>query len=209
MTDASAPLTPFTKALFAWADSLPAPLRRQFLDPPRETGFRMKGRMSRVWHRPFWIWPFLWMASQVNMIFAEGGRDVPVRLIVRQDLAGGRPVQSWRRAFRFGRTRRSFDATITCDDQGVVLERMGPFSMLELAWAVGFDAPDTVTIDGHSLRLRIWRWRVQVPGVLFGRVVASQTATGRDTVSLRLCIRHPLLGDVFGYEGELTIVDGS
>ncbi len=184
---------------------MPQPFRNQFVEPINfGDAVILIGTMDEVWHKPRWISPLLWLSSLVNMLFSETGRDISAKLVITPiGTQDGRSIQRWRRTFRFPRPRR-FDATLIYDPtRGALIEALGPGGLLETDWSARFEPPDCLVIESTNAFLRLPLFRLPLPALLVPSVRVVQTAHGDppDTVSLNFLMRHPLLGEVFGYRG--------
>jgi hypothetical protein len=161
--------------------------------------------MERVWRRGRWLWPLFWLASWVDALFPETGRGVPVRLVIQAERSGRRHV--WRREFRFPRRRR-FTSWIEYDERlGCVVEMAGPAGALAIAWGIDFQPPDRLELTCTGWVLRLGRWRVRLPDWMLGSGHATETAAAAqpNTIHIDFAVTHPLLGDVFGYEGTFRV----
>lgn len=210
--------SPFFPILAEVAEDLPGVLRDQYLVRLADT-YRvvLEGTMDRIWHQPFWLWPFLRLLVLFDILFPEQGSNIEASMIVegRHDKQG-KGIQTWYRTFRFGRLRR-FDATMAFDLRlARVVEWMGPFGVLEVVWNVTFEPPATIRIGTSGIRLRIGRCRIALPRWATVEVQASETALGHrgnmgerdrledrsETIAVDLTVRQPWLGEIFGFTGH-------
>jgi hypothetical protein len=195
---------PFSQLLATQVDELPQQFADQLLLRAEDKCLVLvEGEMLRVWHRPKWITPALWLLSHVNTLFPETGDHVPVTMTIRASNRNGRTIQVWDREFRFPRRRR-FVGQLAYDEQlAAVVERFGPGSCLELIWTVRFEAPGTFVIEASQWRFQFASVTLQIPGVLTGSVIASQFVDPEIVNGIRmgLTVKSPLLGEFFGYEG--------
>ena len=164
--------------------------------------------MDRIWHRPFWLWPFFRLLAAFDILFPEQGSNVVGSMIVEglHDGQGG-GAQTWRRTFEFRRPRR-FDATMAFDFRlARVVERMGPFGVLEVVWNVTFEPPATIRIVTEGIRFGVGRCRIALPRWAAMEVRVSETALGdrSDTIAVDLAVRQPWLGEIFGYAGRFQV----
>jgi hypothetical protein len=201
----AADVSPFLHAL-DWSGK-PEAMRRQFLVTPGER-VRLEGTMRRVWHRPWWLAAPLWLAAHAGMLFPEQGSDVPVKLtITGYREADGRPAQRWSRRFRFRKVRRletfvGFDAS-----RSLVVDHIGPGRLLAMESVMVWRPTGELVMWNTGWSLRAGKTRIKLPDWLFGEVTGVQTAhpssEGRMGIVMR--VTHPLLGDIFGYEGTVHI----
>lgn len=201
--------SPFTLALVPHLAVLPPALAAQYLASPR-SNFRvvLEGRMDKVWHHPRWLTPFFYPLAWAQMLFPEMGTDIPAMM----EVAGTRDrdgvaAQTWHRTFTFPPTRR-FNALMAYDVmRDCVVERMGPFHALWMAWDIMFHPPDTVEIKTTGCSLHIGKVRVQLPSHLYPFVRAVERAVPErdDQIHIDLAVSHPRLGTIFGYDGTFTL----
>lgn len=204
---ASTIASPFEPVLRPDLDRLPQQFRDQYLvrpdDPERAV---LSGTMHRVWHRPGWIWPMLRLLAVFDIIFPEQGSDITAEMIIEgADTPSGRAAQVWRRSFAFSSPRR-FDAIMTFDShEGRVVEWLRPRNLIEVVWDVAFEPPATIRITANRIRLGRGRWRFTLPKWAGPDVSAVETADADCHITIDLVVRHPWLGDVFGYEGRFHV----
>ena len=161
--------------------------------------------MERVWRRGRWLWPLFWLASWLDALFPETGRDVPVMLVIESQRSGGRHV--WHREFRFPRRRR-FTSRIEYDERlGCVVEMMSPAGAMAIAWEIDFEPPYRLELTCAGWVLRLGPWRLRLPDWVLGSGRATETADPAQpgTIHIDFAVTHPLLGNVFGYEGTFRV----
>jgi len=201
--------SPFFPVLGGAIEDMPEVLSDQYLVRPGDN-YRvvLEGTMDRIWHRPFWLWPFFRLLAAFDILFPEQGSNVVGSMIVEglHDGQGG-GAQTWRRTFEFRRPRR-FDATMAFDFRlARVVERMGPFGVLEVVWNVTFEPPATIRIVTEGIRFGVGRCRIALPRWAAMEVRVSETALGdrSDTIAVDLAVRQPWLGEIFGYAGRFQV----
>ena len=197
----------FDQVLGPHFDELPAVFRAQYF-PSEESRVVLEGQMRRVWRRGWWLWPLFWLASWFEILFPETGHDVPVRVDISSGMRGREPTHIWRRRFEFPNRRRHFTSRMVYDSGlGRIVETVGPGGLLGVAWKMEFDPPGTLRLSADRWVLRLGRWRVSLPSWVLGtgRAVQQADSTSEDAFSIDLTISHPLLGDVFGYEGTFRL----
>jgi hypothetical protein len=204
------PLQPIFEASEA---PVPAAFRAQFLhsvdDPSKIV---LEGVLHHVWHRPGWLRPLFQFLGQLHILVPDTGVEIPTTLeVITSRLVDGRPIHVWRRAMHFT-TVRLFPTTIVYDaGRDRVVDLVGPGNALHMVWRAKFRPPVTFTLDtdacGIYLMGRVrwfprwfWPW-------LLGTVRFVQRAGSFDSnrVDIEIVIRHPLLGDVFGYDGTFSV----
>lgn len=201
--------SPFNIALAPYADTLPPALYEQYFVSPL-TPYRiiLEGQMEKVWHRPRWLKPFFYPLAWAKILFPETGEQVPAQMIVTgvRDKMGA-AAQTWHRTFIFPPIRR-FNALMAYDPiRDCVVEWLGPFQMLCMAWEITFHPPNTIEIKTTGCSLHIGRVRVQLPHLFYPFVRAvEQAVSGQDEqIDVALTVSHPLLGNIFGYNGIFTL----
>ena len=200
-------ISPFEAVLDRDANALPRQFVDQYFVRPSDVDHAvLVGSMSRIWHRPRWIWPMLRVLAVFDIIFPEQGINVPAEMTIQglRD-SSGRPAQAWRRSFALLSPRR-FDAIMSFDrDMDRVVEWLKPWNLIEVIWDVAFDPPRTIRITAARMRLGRGSRRVTLPTWMVPRVSAIETAVGDHEITISLVVSHPLLGDFFGYDGRFNV----
>jgi hypothetical protein len=127
-------------------------------------------------------------------LLITGGRDLR-----------GRAVQKWSRRFRFRRTRR-FDMFVSFDARlSRVVDRFGPGRLLSMESVIEWRATGELVMRSTGWALRPGDLRIPLPEWLFGTVTGVQTVhpSGEGRMGIMMKVSHPLLGDIFGYEGTV------
>ena len=204
----STPASPFADVFRGAPVDLPPAMVDQYLTPadaPYE--IVLGGRMDRIWHRPRWMWPILWLLSRGDILFPETGQGIPTAVVIRSGRdPGGRPIQAWERTFRFpGNRTRRFRSTMTRDPAtGLVAEREGPWDALEELTDVRLVGATTVQFTSRRSFLVVRGRRVPIPRRLWVTALAIQRFDHDDgrSSTVELTVTHGLFGPVFGYEGS-------
>jgi len=196
--------SPFDPVFGPQFGQLPTVFKEQFFPPAHATSpLQLVGKMERIWHRPAWLWPFLWLLARADIIFPEVGSDIDASLSVRAGLdRRGEPYLKWDRSFHFKVTRH-FNAVMLYDRRLTrIVERMGPLGLLDVVWNMRFEPPDTIYISTEGCVLRIGRRRLWLPRLLCPDVLAVERALDKGNgIAINLRVAHPLLGPIFGYNG--------
>ncbi len=201
--------SPFFPVLGEIAERMPGVLRDQYLVRP-EDNYRvvLEGSMDRIWHRPFWLWPFFRLLAAFNILFPDQGRDIAVLMVVEgQHDKQGNGIQTWYRTFGFRKSRK-FDATMGFDFRlARVIEWIGPGRILKVIWNVTFEPSATIHIVTEGIQIGVGKWRLLLPHWAAVEVRASETVlTDRsDTIEVYLVVRHLWLGEIFGYTGRFQV----
>jgi len=194
------PSSPFVPVLGSYRDRLARPLADQFLGADRRHRVRLVGTMHQIWRRHGWLRPVFTLLAWADILFPETGRDVPVSLTIESNGQGG---DVWRRTFAFTRERR-FNATMAYEGSDVV-ERLGPFGLLQVPWHLRVQSADVIQITTGETRVRLAGLRLRFPRWLRFKVGALQHARPHGRMDLDLVVTHPRLGRIFGYSGTFTV----
>jgi hypothetical protein len=185
----------------------PLAFQYQFLHSvDTESVVLLEGTMDKVWHRPVWLWPLFWLLAQVDILFPETGMQIPASMQV----IGGRdeqhqPYQKWDRVFSFNRLRY-FNAIMAYDQRRqCVVEWLGPWNVIQVAWDIRFQPPTTIRIVTKGCRLIIGGIQLPLLRWFYPQVKATETVVANDLIHIDLEVSHPLLGVIFGYDGYFQI----
>lgn len=201
-----APASPLTPILLPYVDRLPPVLRDQSLLPAgADYQVVLEGHLDRIWHRPAWIQPLLWLLARAGLLFADTGENVPAHITVSAARdANGEPYHIWRRTFDFPaprhlHSRLTYDARLER-----LVEYFGPGGRLQMVWHVSFQAPLTMAITTEACALLLGPWRLLLPAWSYAAVAFTTTAQSAHSpfLHIELRLQHPWLGAVFGYHGR-------
>ena len=204
--------SPFAPILAEQADLMSRSFHDQYMsDAEASYEVWVVGRMERIWHRPRWLWPVLWLLARGDILFPETGERVPTALRISPGRdARGAPIQTWERTFRFPRgRRRRFRSTMTYDASTArIAEREGPWNAIEELVDVRFSPPATIEFASHRSALVIKGRRLHLPRRLWvtAHVVQRETDPTTGASHIALTVTHGMLGPVFGYEGDFRTV---
>lgn len=195
-------------------NELPIAFHDQFLaTPEREYDVVLEGVMHRIWHRPRWLKPLFIFLGKLGILVPRTGEAIPTKLeVVPGYLENGEPFHEWNRTFAFDnpidfKTRVVFDKR-----QDNLADLVGPDYRLHMVWKGRYIPPRTFTLETVTNAIRLGRKVYYLPRWLWlpllGRVEFAQTARpeAEDTVDVDLRIKHPIFGEVFGYQGTFQAV---
>lgn len=162
-----------------------------------------RGVMERVWHGPFWTYPFLCLGTFRRIMFPESGENVPFTIqnyAYKDEL--DRETVTWIRTFETKRKRR-FDAyMIMSEERGVIVDYLGTHQHLAV------DIHASVTENG-GMKLRAGAQRFYEGPLAFNfPMLFSGTADvcewydddeGRFRIDVNVSNRR--WGPLFGYSG--------
>ncbi len=205
--------SPF-EPLFAGVDELPSAFREQFLHgPDDEWGVELRGTVHRVWFRPGWLAPLFSLLELLGILISQRGSELPLTLaVVPQVDRYHRPFHIWARSFFFQGRRRIFDTVVVYDrSSGRLCDLVGPGNAVMVEWDAAFTAPDLLALQTARCGFRIGERKFWLPNwlwpMVFGSVRFSQRAdlSTEDMVRTSMNIRHPLFGDLYGYDCTLRV----
>ena len=170
-------------------------------------GYVGKGVMERLWHGPFWTYPFLCIGSFRRIMFPESGTNVPftIRNFAYVDPLG-RETVTWIRTFDAKRRRR-FDAyMIYSPGRGLIVDYLGTHQHLAV------DIHLSVAENG-GLRLRSGQQRFYEGsiGFIFPLIFSgvADVCEWYDEVEKRFRIEvrvsNKRWGQLFGYKGWFEV----
>ncbi len=205
--------SPLEPALAPHAETLPLAFREQFLHSAEfPFGVVLQGMIHHLWYRPRWLAPLFWLLERIGILISQQGHAIPTTLEVRPGYdRDGQPYHIWARTFQFPQ-RCFFNTTIIyASDLDHVVDLVGPKNVLYMVWRAQFHPPNTFTLHTAACALRFGRRRVWLPRWLWRWLLGTVRFRQRvdpareDMVHIGLVIRHPLLGDIFGYTGTFTV----
>ena len=166
-----------------------------------------EGVMDRVWHARGWTVPFLWLGSWRNILVPMRGQDVPfvIENYPYRDLVG-RETVTFVRTFEMPHRRARFDATMVYDRRrGALIDYLGTHQ--HLATDLTFEVTDGggLLIRSHEQRFYEGPIAFRFPAALTGTAELNECfddELGR--YRIRVEVRNPVLGPLFGYEGTFT-----
>ena len=135
-----------------------------------------------------------WLARTLARLLKlpAAGADIPVRLTITNT----RGRESWQREFagqHFITDQREHKA-------GLLIEDFGP---TEVCYRL--EVSDGALVY-HQVKsaLRVGSWRIQIPGPLFPRIAARESAlAGHPGTHVRVVVTLPLIGLLVSYEGHI------
>lgn len=171
-----------------------------------ESGYACVGRgtMTRVRRGPWWTIPVLHIGRVRNILVPETGRDVPFTIEnypYRDPF--GRETVTFVRYFRMPRAERRFDATMILGPDGRIVDYLGTHQHLavDLELAVGPDGE--LVLRSGAQRFYAGPLGFRFPMLFSGRAELRESYDDdAEVFRIRLEVRNPVFGFLFGYEGE-------
>jgi Domain of unknown function (DUF4166) len=213
--NSTAPVFSPLEPIFApFAGQIPLAFREQFLysaDAPY--GMTLEGVMHAIWHKPAWLSPIYWVLGRLGILAPYNAREVPTTLkVVPGVFPSGQLFHRWERTLRFPKPVQ-FNTTIVYDQRlREVVDLVGRGDHLYMVWTCRFVPPRRFTLDTRACALRFgshllwlprWLWRLTLGTVRFTQDVDE---AHDDTVHIDLLITHPILSEIFGYQGTFRTV---
>ncbi|MFE2260694.1 DUF4166 domain-containing protein [Streptomyces griseosporeus] len=166
-----------------------------------------RGVMTRVWHGPSYVKPFLLLGATRNILLPRTGRNVPFTIEnVPYTDSFGRETVTFVRTFHLPGRARRFDAQMVLGPHGDrIVDYLGTHQ--HLASELHFHAePDgSLLIRSGEHRFREGPVDVRVPELIGATAEVRERyddAAGRFRIQVRVVNRH--FGPLFGYEGSFV-----
>ncbi|MGV9272985.1 DUF4166 domain-containing protein [Streptomyces griseosporeus] len=166
-----------------------------------------RGVMTRIWHGPSYIKPFLLLGATRNILLPRTGRNVPFTIEnVPYTDSFGRETVTFVRTFHLPGRARRFDAQMVLGSRGDrIVDYLGTHQ--HLASELHFHAePDgSLLIRSGEHRFREGPVDVRVPELIGATAEVRERyddAAGRFRIQVRVVNRR--FGPLFGYEGSFV-----
>jgi hypothetical protein len=166
-----------------------------------------RGVMTRIWHGPSYVKPFLLLGATRNILVPRTGRNVPFTIEnVPYTDSFGRETVTFVRTFHLPGRARRFDAHMVLGRQGdSIVDYLGTHQ--HLASELHFHAePDgSLLIRSGEHRFREGPVDVRVPELIGATAEVRERyddTAGRFRIQVRVVNRH--FGPLFGYEGSFV-----
>ncbi len=173
-----------------------------------------RGVMHEVWRGRFYTLPFLHLGTWRQIMFPEGGRDIPFSVENYAFIDDfGRETVSWIRTFQMPRIRR-FDAYMVYSERrGAILDYLGTHEHLAVDIDLSVDDEGGLRIRSGAQRFYEFPIGFRFPMLFSGAADVREwfdERIGRFRISV--AVRNPVFGPLFGYHGSFDVewrkVDG-
>ena len=167
-----------------------------------------RGVMSRVWHGPFYVLPFLYVGAWRNIMFPAKGVDIPFTIenYAYQDRYG-RETVTWVRTFQFPQKVRRFDATmIYSEGRRRIIDYLGNRQHLAVDIEMTADSSGGICLRSGEQRFYEGVLGFRFPMFLSGVATVREwfdEADGR--FQIEVSVRNRLFGKLFGYRGSFEV----
>ena len=194
----SAQTSVYQRVLGARFSELAPELRAYFARPPEGAVGRGTGVFEVAGSPRRWLRPVFAVLAWRRVLFPEYARDVPFTVT---NIPGPGDGLSARREFHFpGRDRVMQDTMHVVD--GRLHDFLGRRGGLEVRLVLDI-VDGSLRMDSDRAWLHLLGLRLPLPALLSARVALTEAWTG-DTQRVDVRMRHPLLGEIFSYEGTFA-----
>lgn len=166
------------------------------------------GVMREIRRGPRWVRPFLLLGATRNIMFPEGGKNIPFQIDnypYRDDF--GRETVTFVRTMevRHGRRRR-FDATMVYSESlGRVVDYLGTHQHLAVDLDLSVTESGGLRLESGAQRFYEGPLAFTFPAFFTGRAFLNEHYDDeRECYVIDLEVRHDRFGLLFGYRGEFT-----
>ncbi|WP_416968585.1 DUF4166 domain-containing protein [Streptomyces sp. 4F14] len=162
-----------------------------------------RGVMSRIWHGPAFVKPFLALGTTRNILVPRAGRDIPfvIENVPYLD-SYGRETVTFVRTFRFPSRQLRFDAQMVLGSPGTILDYLGTHQHLATDLRLQAEPDGSLLIRSGEHRFREGPLDVRVPELIGADAEVRESyddAAGVFRIQVRVVNRW--FGPLFGYEG--------
>ncbi|WP_233144096.1 DUF4166 domain-containing protein [Lottiidibacillus patelloidae] len=182
------------------------PMLQKRYDISEEKPFQATGTMRKISGGPKWLYPFFYFGVHWKLLFPEHGENIPftIKNTARHGKNGEEQIH-WQRIFHFGEKRRYFNALMSLDKKRNIIEDyLGepPLMYSDLKFSC---IDGGLRIDSYKQRLVLGRIEIPLPKVLQGLATVTERYNEEKGVyEISVIVKNPIIGQVFGYEGEFT-----
>jgi hypothetical protein len=169
----------------------------------------LEGEMQHVWHRPKWLKPLFWLMGKLSIFIPYTGENIPTKVTIQSGKNNlGQPTHSFDRHLEFPNPY-DFNTVMLFDpERDELAEKLGWKQILYMAWQGNLSKPDEFSFQTKSVALKFGDKKIWLPRwvwICLGEVLFTQKALSENTTSINLVVKHPLLGDFFGYQGIFEV----
>ncbi|MET1051739.1 MAG: DUF4166 domain-containing protein [Mycetocola sp.] len=164
-----------------------------------------RGTMAHIRRGPWWTIPFLHIGRIRNILVPDLGEDVPFTIEnypYRDPF--GRETVTFVREYRVRSTPSRFDATMVLSD-GRVLDYLGTHQHLAVDLDLAVEPDGSLHLRSDAQRFYEGPFGFRFPMLFSGRADLHESFDDDANVfRIRLEVRNPVFGFLFGYAGEFT-----
>ena len=198
----------YSEALGDEFEKLHPEIRRRFgFSSEDKTAAIGRGTMERLWHGPFYTYPFLLLGTFRKIMFPEQGADVPFTIenYAYRD-SFGRETVTWVRTFHAKRTRMFCAYMIQGPKRGVVVDYLGTHQHLAVDLHLSVAENGGMKIRSGEQRFYEGLLGFRFP-MLFSGVaeVCEWYDEARGQFGISVVVSNRLWGRLFGYYGYFDV----
>ena len=174
---------------------------------PMDESFYATGVMQQVIVGTKLLTPFYNLASKVDFLFPESGKDIPFSIRnTTVTNANGTHVILWERTFYFKTKTRKFDAQMKIDPaKKTVQDYLGSPNLFYSDLQFHVTKEGRLLIRSGVQRFVIGCMEFPIPKQLEGRVIVEEGYDDvRDVFTIHVSIHSPVFGRLVMYAGEFT-----
>jgi len=197
----------YERALGDAADELHPKVRDRYSLGPEDGVTVGRGRMDIT--RGTHVLPALYAMSRLDMLFPEGGHNVPFTVTTVGYELDGHEAMTTRRAFDVGGRRRNFDSVTVWDAENErLLDFLGRGGPIATELHPRVEAGSLVVEAGRQWLHRSGRY-VALPGPLAAGVeVRDRYDEADERYHVLATVENPLAGHILSYRGSFTQEQG-
>ncbi|WP_435358148.1 DUF4166 domain-containing protein [Haloarchaeobius sp. DFWS5] len=196
----------FQRALGSAYSALhPAIQKRYALTSEDETRCVGRGTMRHISKNRLAL-PVLWAGTVRNLLFPEGGTDVPFEVRTCPFDDGGTETVAYIRRFAVGPDRR-FDAYMHYDaDRGRIVDALGTNRRLHSELQFSVTSAGALQIETGAQWVAVAGRQVPVPRPFRADIdVTERYDDAEGCFQISVEVFNPLVGRVFAYDGSFTV----
>lgn len=166
------------------------------------------GVMEELWRGRFFTIPFLKIGTWRNIMFPDHGRDIPFTVYNYAYLDSfGRETMTWVRKFVVDGKERRFDATMIYSEQRKrIVDYLGTHQHLAVDLDMSVAENGGLALHSGEQRFYEWQWGFRFPLFFSGVAdVCEWYEPEHERFRIRVEVRNPFWGPLFGYHGWFTI----
>lgn len=186
------------------------PMLQQRFGVDTESGYACVGRgvFSEVRRGAWWTVPFLRLGAYRNILFPDQGTNIPFTIENYPYIDGlGRPTVTFVRTLELSPSKqRRFDATmIYSPEYGGIIDYLGTHQHLATDLVLEVLADGSLHLQSTGQRFYEGFLGFTFPPALTGTADLYETFDDdKGVFTIRMQVRNPVLGFLFGYRGEFT-----
>ncbi|KRG11595.1 DUF4166 domain-containing protein [Lederbergia galactosidilytica] len=169
--------------------------------------FEARGIMGHIQGGPKWLFPLFWLGIKYKLLFPERGENIPFS-IKNTRLKGphGEEQIHWERIFHFGSKKRFFNATMSLDEERMIIkDYLGEPSLFysDLAFTVSKDG--SLQIKSQNQKLILGKFEIPLPKMFQALAIVKESyLEDQEIFHISVTVTNTLIGTVFAYEGDFN-----